>query len=409
MKYFVARQPIFDRQMNVYGYELLFRSGFNNIFTAMDEDKASSDVITTSFMVIGLEELTSGKKAFINFTHNLLVNDVATLFPKHLLTVEMLESITVDDEVVNACRKLKDDGFQLVFDDFTFAHAENPLIEYADIIKVDFLQNTIDEREVIPRKFASSNVKFLAEKVETRDDYKQALDWNYSYFQGYFLSKPAIKTGYAIPASKIVYLRILKEINKADVDFSELENIIKMDVSLSYKLLRFINSAFWGLKNEISSIRHAISLLGVRELKKWISLVALSNLAEDKPKELIQTSLVRAKMCEELAGKLGRSQQRSEFFMMGLLSLVDVIMDKPMEEVLANLPILEDIKCALTGEENYYRTVFDIVKAYENANWDEFTKHIITLDLDEKAIPPMYFDALKWINQVFNSQGAVLG
>jgi len=393
--------------LNVYGYELLFRTGFNNYFSSVDEDKASSDVITTSFMVIGLDELTSGKMAFINFTRNLIVNDVATLFPKDLLAVEVLENTPSDDEVLKACATLKQAGYKIVFDDFTIEHANNPIAEIADIIKVDFKLNSIEERQLIPQKGNSKNVKFLAEKVESRKEFEQALSWNYDYFQGYFLSKPVIHTGYAIPASKVAYLRILKEVNKPDIEFTELEDIIKMDVSLSYKLLRFINSASWGFKNEIGSIRHAISLLGVREFKKWISLVALSNLAEEKPVELIQNSLVRAKFNEELAIKLGYSKNSSEFFLMGLFSLIDVIIDKPMAEILANLPISDDIKLALTGDQNQFRKVFDIISAYENGDWTAFENFTNEYQLDEKEVPPIYYNALKWVNKIMNNQAPV--
>lgn len=404
MKYFVARQPIYDSKLQVYGYELLFRTGYNNFFSHFDEDSASSDVITTSFMVVGLEELTSGCKAFVNFTKNLLIKDVATLFPNNLLAIELLESMPTDESVQKACRQLRHQGYQLVFDDFSIDNVNNPLLEFVDIIKVDFRMNSPEERQLIVQKRSMKDVKYLAEKVETQEEFKQALNWGYSFFQGYFLSKPAIHSGYVIPASKIAYLRILKEINKPDVDYYEVENIIKMDVSLSYKLLRFINSAFWGLNSKISSIRHAISMLGLRELRKWISLVALSNLAEDKPQELIQLSLVRAKMCEEIAVKLGHTKKSSEFFLMGLFSLIDVIIERPMADILANLPIVEDIKIALLGESNLYRMIFELILSYESGDWETFSTLTDELQLEEDDMPELFYSALKWVNQILQKK-----
>lgn len=407
MEHFVARQPIFDRELRVFAYELLFRSGFDNFYDAIDGDRASSDVLTTSFMLIGLEELTSGKRASINFTRSLLVNEVATLFPSDLLLVEVLENVEPSSEVVEACRKLKRAGYHLVLDDFCPLCADNPLLEIVDIIKVDFGKTQPSERELIPMMGNCRQARFLAEKVETAKEFSQALAWNYSYFQGYFFSKPVVRSSHLIPGSKIAYLRVLNEINKPETDFGELEGIIRQDVSLSYRLLRFMNSAYFGFYERIRSIRHALTLLGLREVKKWVSLATLTGLASDKPEELVVNSLVRARLCEELAPKVGVADRGSELFLMGLFSTIDAIVGRPMSEILGNLPLTEETKIALMGGQNLFRDVFVTLLTYERGDWEGFAECARNLGIDEDVLPALYRDAVSWVNKVLQQPAAV--
>ena len=400
MERFVARQPIFDRELRVFAYELLFRSGFANFYDAIDGDRASSDVLTTSFMLVGLEELTSGKKASINFTRSLLVKEVATLFPSDLLLVEVLENVEPAPEVIEACKNLKRAGYRLILDDFCPMCAGNPLLEMVDIIKVDFEKTQPRERELIPLMGNCQQARFLAEKVETAEEFSQALAWNYSYFQGYFFCHPTVCTSNAIPGAKLAYMRILNEINRPETDFGELENIIKLDVSLSYKLLRFMNSAFFGFYERIRSIRQALTLLGLSEVKKWVSLTALTGLASDKPEELVVQSLVRARLCEQLAIRVGLGDRSSELFLMGMFSMIDAIAGKPMSEILGNLPITEEIKIALMGGDNHFRDVFDTLLTYERGDWDDFAGYASKLNIDEDDLPALYRDTVRWVNQI---------
>jgi EAL and modified HD-GYP domain-containing signal transduction protein len=265
---YVARQPIFTRNQEVFAYELLYRSGVNKFYSNLNGDQASFEVITNSFLLIGLETLTRGKKAFINFTKNLLENDVATLLPNEAIVIEILQDIEPDKKILNACRKLKELGYYLALDDFCYNRKFLPLIDLVDIIKVDFLKTEKKEREAIIQRIGKPKIHFLAEKVETREEFTQALEMGYSYFQGYFFSKPLILSGKDIPSFKIIYLKILQEINRQDLDYDRLEDYVKMDVSLSYKLLKFINSLSFGFRNEIRSIKQALVLLGQKELSK---------------------------------------------------------------------------------------------------------------------------------------------
>ena len=243
MDIFIARQPIFDIRQNVFAYELLYRSGIKNLYAGINGDQASSEVIGSSFLLFGLENLTMGKKAFINFTRKLLEDEVATLLPKESIVVEVLENVEPDKQMLSACIKLKELGYQLALDDFAYDPRFEPFIDLVDIIKVDFLQTSPQDRAALVQRIGNKNIKFLAEKVETKEDFNQALQAGYSYFQGYFFSKPNIVSGKDITSFKLTYLQLLQEIGKPDLDFDELEETIKRDVALSYKLLRYINSA----------------------------------------------------------------------------------------------------------------------------------------------------------------------
>ena len=400
MQFFVARQPIFDRQEHVYAYELLFRSGLDNYFQDFDADQASSKVITNTFLGIGIEKLTADKRAFINFTRNLLVKEYATLFPKELLVVEVLEDVEPSAEIVAACRKLKELGYLIALDDFIYAEKFEPLIALADIIKVDFTQTVGAERETLVQQFSSRGIELLAEKVETREEYNQAMDLGYDYFQGYFFSKPEIVSGHDIPTSKLTYFTILREIGCAELDLGRIEALIKQEVSLSYKLLKYINSALFGLRSQVTSIKQALTLLGQNNVRKWIALVALSQMGEDKPLELVVISLTRAKLCESVSDRVGLGDRSQDLFLLGLFSMIDVLMDRSMPDLLADLPIAEDIKAALLGEDNRFRSVFDSVFAYESGTWEEFSAFSTQLQLDEDEIPGLYAESVEWAKQI---------
>lgn len=402
MEIYVARQPIFNINQEVFAYELLYRSGVNKFYSSLDGDQASSEVITNSFLLIGLETLTRGKKAFINFTKNLLENDVATLLPNEAIVVEILQDIEPDEKTLNACKKLKELGYLLALDDFSYDEKFLPLVDLIDIIKIDFLKTEKKEREAVIQKIGHrSNVSFLAQKVETRNEYIQAMKMGYSYFQGYFFSKPLILTGKDIPSFKIIYLKILQEINKKELDFDRLEEYIKMDVSLSYKLLKFINSLSFGFKTEIRSIKQALVLLGQKELSKWLSLIALKGIGDNKPDELIITTICRARFCELIAPKVGLKHRSSDLFLMGMFSLIDAFLDQQLSDILAELPISDDIKHALLGGKSRFRDVYELIIAYESGDWERLAAKATKLELEEIEVRESYLSSLDMSNQIF--------
>ncbi len=398
---FVARQPILDVDKDTLAYELLFRSGLENCCRATDGDAATLDVISRAFVEIGLDELTSGKPCFINFSRRLLLNRTPELLPPELVTIELLEDVEPDREVINACRKLKDAGYTLALDDFVLADLGHPLLEMVDIVKVDFIRTSPDERVTIMEDLLARNIRGLAEKVETQQEFEDAKRASYSYFQGYFFGEPVIKEGKSLTSNRLACLELLQEVHRVDVSIDRVEDAVKKDAALTYRLLRCINSAWFGLKHEVNSIHHALVLLGPPEIRKWLALVSLRSLGSGKPNELMIQSLVRARMAEELAEHLDMRQVSSELFLMGMFSVLDALLDKPMDEVLAKLSVGPEITDALTGEPGHFRDILDLIKAFERANWDIFGQCAAKLDLREESVQSVFHHSVKWATDAF--------
>lgn len=399
MHVLVARQPIFDKEKNVVAYELLFRSSMSNSYDGSDGDKATTDVIVASFLSIGMDVVTGGKKAFINFTDNLLKQKVAHLLPSEVLAVEILETVEPEDEILAACRALKEEGYTIVLDDFVFHPRFRPLIKLADIIKIDFLATTAFERRDIVRRFATTPIEFLAEKVETQAEFEEAVRCGYSYFQGYFFSKPVIIARKDIPASKLSYLKLLQEIRSADMNINYIEETIKREISFSYRLLKYINSSAFGFRQEIRSIRQAVSLLGQRDLLKWVSLNAMCCIQDGKPLELITTAVIRAYFGELIALRLGKKAIASDVFLMGLFSLIDALLDCPLATILEELPVTREVKVALLGEEGFFHNIQQLIISYERADWKRVFEYAKIIGLPDEELPGLYFKTLAWARE----------
>jgi len=399
---FIARQPIFDTNKVVYGYELLYRSGWENVYSEADGDKASLSVIGNTILVIGSQQISQGKKIFVNFTRKLLLEGAATYLPKEIGVIEILEDVEPDDELVKAIKVIRSQGYILALDDFILRGNEySPFLDLVDIIKVDLRQTDEQERKAIALRFlGSGKVKLLAEKTETREEFDSALRMGYSYFQGYFFCKPVVLARRDISGHKIHYLRILKELGADNADFKEIKKIIERDASLTYKLLKYVNSACFSLRREISSVMHALELLGEEEIRKWMALAALMELGNDQPQELLRICLLRARFSENLASKSGYKKQKSEFFFMGLFSCMDVLLGRPMEEILEDLPIQTSIKEALLGKPNLFKTILDLTISYEKANWIDFHHSASRLGIEESEIPELYSDAIDWADRI---------
>ena len=396
---FVARQPIFHRAKNVHGYELLFRSGRENQYDGTDGDAATLDVIANSFTTIGLDELTAGQRGFVNFTRNLLLQDVANLLPPDQITVEVLENIEPDEEVTAACRRLKDAGYTLALDDFVLTDVNHPLLDLADIVKIDFMATPPEEQKRVAGVLNDRKIKALAEKVETDEEFQRAEADGYTYFQGYFFAKPTMHEGKDVPSNKLARLRLLEQMNRPEISVDETEQIIKQDVALTYKLLRFINSAWFGLRHKVASIRHALVWLGPKEVRKWFALISLRDMGTDKPNELFYRAMTRAKMGEGIAPASGMHKHASELFLMGMFSMMDAVLDTPMSEVLTKLPLDDQVKTALLGGSCPFRWVHDLIAAYERGEWEKFSNHAGQLNVDESVVPPIFNESIKWANQ----------
>ncbi len=404
MDLFIARQPIFDSQLHVYGYELLYRKTRENRFHAeTDGDEASANVIINGFNVLGIDKLTDGKRAFVNFTENLLKKGIATLYPKEVLVVEILESVAPDLEVLEACKSLKENGYQLSLDDFVDDANNTPLLEYADIIKVDFLVAGDKMKESIVQKFANGKTVFLAEKIETNEEFLKAQNYGYTLFQGFFFSKPVIHPVGEISPLKLTQLQILEQLHRQDADFTALSGIVMRDVSLSYKLLRLVNSSAFGLLSKVESVRQALVILGLEELRKWISLIIMRGLAGDKPDELIRISLIRAKMFESLGKMLSWQGSEDSLFLMGLFSCLDVLMDRPLAELLDGISIPESVKVALLLREGVFGFLFTLVLRYEEGNWPEVARYAGMIGMDDREITPTYLEAVAWCHGILEA------
>ena len=353
-------------------------------------------VLSNSFFNIGIDQLTGGKTAFINFTQELLIRKIPMMFPIKNMTVEILEDVDPNEEVVNACLDISKAGYAIAMDDFVFKNELKTLIKLAHIIKIDFLLSPIEEIRKLVDMLEDYNIRLLAEKIETYDKFEKALSMGFTYFQGYFFSKPEILSGKEITPSKITLLQIVGEANKKDCSFNKLEKLINRDVSISYKLLRYINSAYFKRACEISTIKHAIVLLGEQEIKRFISLVATAELASEKPDELIRASIIRARFCELLGISSRNGTAPSELFLMGLFSLIDAILDNTMKNIMKNLPLSKNIKLALLEEKGELTDYLKLVSSYETANWERCSLMISKINAKKDRIPEYYQNAVNW-------------
>ncbi len=399
MNVYLSRQPIFDWEQKVFAYELLFCFGRGGYYFDYSGSRATTEVITNSFLVMDSPAITRGKKAFINFPKALLDDEIPLLLPPAILAVEIPGSVEADQYTVEICTRLKKRGYILVLSDFSPDSATRPLLPLADIVKIDFLNTGQKERDRVISLVAAYEVQLLADRVESAPDFAEAMKRGFSFFQGYFFCKPIILKSKDIPGVKMHHLRLLQEIYKPELDFDRLEQLIKQDLSLSYKLLRFINTVAFSVRNEIRSIRQAMVLLGRTELIKWATLVALRNIGYDKPDELMITAVSRAGFCENVAVAAGYKERSADYFILGLFSLVDAILDRPMEEILNGLPLAAEIKDALVGAGNSFKQVLDLVLLYERGNWDEaFASATASLGLEEKTVINCYLDSLQLAN-----------
>lgn len=398
MDIFVARQPIFDKENNVVAYELLFRNSYDNKYTDKDGDNATLSVINNLY-TLGINNITGGKYAFINFTENLLKDNIIPPFPPNTLVIEILENVEPCDDLILRCKELKNQGYIIALDDFVFHKKYNKLIELADIIKVDFTITKGNERKDIFKKVNSKNIKFLAEKVETIEEFNEATELGYSYFQGYYFSRPVILSGKDIPQNKFANFKILEELNNKEIDIENLAKLILSDVSISFKLLKLMNSTLFGLRHKITSIKYAISLLGEKNVLKWLYIVLIRSLGDDKPDALINLSLIRARFAELLSMKMGLENKRYDAYITGMLSVIDVILNKPIEEIVTDLCLSDEVKQALLDEENILNSIIKLITFYEKGVWDKVDLYLQKLNIDNIDLTHCYFESLNWVEQ----------
>jgi EAL and modified HD-GYP domain-containing signal transduction protein len=387
--------------MNVVAYEILYRNSEENVYSATNADVASSSVVVNTFNTIGIEELTGGRPAFINFTRKLILDEVASIFPNDKLVIEIIEDVEIDEEVIAKVQELKDQGYQICLDNFEVGERYERLIPLANYVKVDFYSHSPEEiKQIID--YIDGRAQILAVKVETMEEFEDAVNQEFDFFQGYFFSKPIMHTSKDIAPFKLNYLQLIKKVNEAEINFDDVSDIISRDTTLSYKLLMLVNSVTFSMRREITNIRQAVVVLGQQGLKKWITLLALKGMSEDKPLELVRLSLIRAKFAEELA-KIYAPKNEGEYFLLGLLSAIDAMMDRPMEEVLESINIADDMKLALVKKEGPYADLLKVIFAYEIADEELLTEKIEELNISRDKVFEFYLGSCHWYNEIMES------
>lgn len=400
--FFVARQPVFDAQKNVWGYELLFRnSEGTNAADIGDDDAATSQVIADGFGLIQ-DDIEVGQRLLVNFPRNMLLEGAADFLPPEVCVVEILEHVQPEPDVLEALQDLKDRGYILALDDYVGQEGFEPFIELADIVKVDCLDLDQDELANIAGNLRQLDVQLLAEKVEDNEMFNLCRDLGFELFQGFFFSRPEIIPGKKISTNNINRLQLLSAISGEDFEVEDLTKAINSDVSVSYRLLKFMNSPTFGLPNEINSIQQAIALIGYRKLAGWLRMILLSDMSSGPAgNELAFLSIKRAKFLELVCRDMKHCPLSAEsMFMLGLFSLLDVLLGRPMPELMKELPVEQDLVKALIGKQSSALIYLNLIKLLEKADWDGLTKLIMDNKLSPISVARNHMAAMQWANEI---------
>ncbi len=402
----IARQAIFNRERKVYGYELLYRSNAaSSGFDGTEADAATMQVLSNTLMSIGEERALSGKKAFVNFDHHLLRQEMHLTLPRDSIIIEILETVKPTADLITLCRSIAQKGYSLALDDFTNEPGWEPLTRIARVIKIDMRLHSREAQERMLRTYQPRGTVMLAEKVETYAEFDWARRAGYDLFQGYFFSRPVLVSSQQIPAVKISCLRLLREVQQPDVDFERVRKLIREDVGLTYKLLRSVNSAMFGRRTEIQSVRRALMVMGEAGLRRWASLATLPALATDKPTELLRLSLQRACFCERLA-ELARAARSNQAFLMGMFSLLDGLIDQPLEEALRSVDLDPEVTDALLGiapDQSFLARLYKLILSYEHADWDAVERFSKACGISSLQTGDAYLESTDWADRVHQS------
>jgi len=391
---YIGRQPIYDRRLNVYAYELLFRAAQDNSANFTDGDQATTDVIVNTFLEIGLDNIVGNRPAFINLTRSFFVGQHTISLPKDRVVLELLEDIDADSEVITGVKRLSEQGYTIALDDFIYHESLQPLVDLADLVKIDILALDKDGIRQHVRKLRQHSLRLLAEKVETQEDFDFCMSLGFDYFQGYFFAQPKVIHGQRLPNNRLAILKLLSQLQDPDITPQQLEDLISQDIALSYRLLRYVNSAAVALSRKIESIQQAVVIVGMKTIKSWTILLAMSQV-DNKPAELAVTAMVRGKMAEGLAVALNAGHPES-FFTVGLFSALDALMDNSMEEILTQLPLADHIAAALLHHQGQHGEILGCVLAYERGQWEKLGCQ----QLGTHKIRECYLTALQWAGAI---------
>ncbi|MEK3763518.1 EAL and HDOD domain-containing protein [Solibacillus sp. FSL K6-4121] len=410
MEVFIGRQPIFNKYEEIIAYELLYRNNYVNKFPDIDSDTATIELLINSFLSIGINEVANGKPSFINFTENLIMQDSVDFLEPEQVVIEILENISITPELIQQLKHLKSAGYKLALDDFVIDEkvlVYDELFPQIDYVKIDFL-HTAEHERIGTEKIIKSNfphIQLLAEKVETREQFEIAKQSGYSLFQGYFFEQPQILTATDIPANIFQYFQIISLLRNDEANFDLLAENIEREISLSYRLLKLINGSSRRTKKKVRSIKQAILMLGLLELRQWVYLLAMResnvNPNNDVFKELMYASLFRAKACE-ISARLNYKKNYSEYFLVGLFSLIDSLLKRPINVIVTQLPLSEDIIETISGSQTVMTPYLQFSTALSKLDWENIMPLANRLNIPSDEILPMYEEIKGWVNDTLN-------
>jgi len=400
MYFFAARQPILDVNKKLYAYELLFRDSLNNVFPDIDGDEATSKMIEASKFNMGISDFTGNKPAFINFTLETLSQGYPEMLTNEEVIVEILETVKPGKKLLSICKDLHSKGYTLALDDYEHQKVYSHFYPFIKIIKIDIQHVGFNEVKEIKEAIKDHpHIQLLAEKVETYQEYEQALQLGFTLFQGFFFAKPEMVKTKSLSPSQLAMAELLYETSKTELDLASITSVFERDVSLSYKLLRYANSAIFKRHSEVSTIKQALIILGASELKRFLGLMFAVTVNPDKPVELIKLAMTRAKFCELVARKMGPKLDDSIAFLTGLLSMIDAILDEELAVVLAKLPLANEIKDPLLTRKGLMAAIIKLVEFIEHAQWDKTNIVMEKLKLDKEQAIQHYNEALAWADE----------
>lgn len=403
LKYsYIARQPILDKSKRTVGYELLFRDGPKNTFPAIDPEHATSRLLSDHFLSTHYATL-GDKLGFVNFPYQSLINKVPTLFPPESLVVEILEDCEPTAELLEAVKEMAGLGYKIALDDFVPSKEWRPFLPCISIIKFDIQAVPLEKAKLFIDRLTGSNIQFLAEKVETHEEFARAKKMGFDFFQGYFFSKPEMIQRKSLEPSFMTVVQLLTAISEQEIDYQQVESLISKDVTLSYKLLTFVNSSSI-VSNKIQSFKQALVYLGEDKLRKFISLVALASTQDNKPEYLYGLSIQRARHCELLAQQLANRIGTGQAFLMGMFSLLDSLLDRPIEQIINEIPVDDAVKFALTEGSGDLGKLLALVRNYERARWEQVADHCQELNLSQSALSECYDKSVKWTAELLAVQ-----
>lgn len=395
---FIARQPILDKEKHVFGYELLFRDGKTGAYPNHDNQK--SRYIAENFHTLGLDDISGEKTSFISFQSETLIAGLPSSLNPDSVVIELSDCLVNQPALVDACKHVKQLGFKLAIDDPAMLSAQHSIFPLIDILKVDVHKANYATIEQNIHQFAKSKIQLVAENVDNHDDFVVCRDLGFDLFQGYFFATPEKNVQQQLPASKMNLVDLMGESSSAQFNLDRINQIVERDAALSFLLLKFINNPMVNKRYKITSLRHALNYMGEVEIKKFIALLSLANLGDDKPLELLHMSLVRAKFFDLLAQERGLNSDPPIGFLIGLFSLLDALLDQEMPDIIRQLPLTDEVNDALLGKSAEFNHYHKLIRAFESALWMNVIRESRELNIDQKYLHSLYNQAIVWGNGI---------